>query len=113
MSQTPDDLQPPGSASPPTLDGAETWLLRLYVAGQTPRSVLAFANLRHICEDHLAGRYQIEIIDLSAHPELAGEDQILAIPTLVRALPEPVRHIIGDLSETERVLVGLDLAPKA
>jgi circadian clock protein KaiB len=113
MSQTPDDLQPPGPASPATLDGAETWLLRLYVAGQTPRSVLAFANLRHICEDHLAGRYQIEIIDLTAHPELAGEDQILAIPTLVRALPEPVRHIIGDLSETERVLVGLDLAPKA
>lgn len=93
--------------------GAEQWLLRLYVAGQTPRSVLAFANLRQICEEYLAGRYQIEVIDLQAHPELAREDQILAIPTLVRALPEPVRRIIGDLSQTERVLVGLDLKPRA
>lgn len=89
--------------------GTEQWRLRLYVAGQTPRSLLAFANLRQICEEHLAGRYQIEIIDLQARPELARKDQILAIPTLVRALPEPVRRIVGDLSHTERVLVGLDL----
>jgi circadian clock protein KaiB len=113
MSSPPDALQPPTPTPDSTLAGAKQWLLRLYVAGQTPRCVLAFANLRRICEEHLAGRYQIEIIDLQAHPELAGEDQILAIPTLVRALPEPVCHIIGDLSETERVLVGLDLTPKA
>ena len=104
-----------GSIPPPVPSpgGTDQWLLRLYVAGQTPRSVLAFANLRQICEEHLAGRYQIEVIDLQAHPELAREDQILAIPTLVRALPEPVRRIIGDLSHTERVLVGLDLKPRA
>lgn len=97
----------------PSPVGTDKWLLRLYVAGQTPRSVLAFANLRQICEEHLAGRYQIEVIDLQAQPELAREDQILAIPTLVRALPAPVRRLIGDLSHTERVLVGLDLKPRA
>ena len=85
------------------------WQLRLYVAGQTPRSLTAFANLKRICEEHLAGRYRIEIIDLLENPTLAKGDQILAIPTLVRKLPEPVRKIIGDLSNTERVLVGLDL----
>ncbi len=89
----------------------ETYLLRLYVAGQTPRCVTAFANLKKICEDHLAGQYQIEVIDLLENPKLAQGDQILAIPTLVRKLPEPVRKIIGDLSNTERVLVGLDLVP--
>lgn len=83
--------------------------LRLYVAGQTPRSIAAFANLKKICEEHLAGEYHIEVIDLMKHPQLASGDQILAIPTLVRKLPEPVRKIIGDLSNTERVLVGLDL----
>jgi circadian clock protein KaiB len=88
------------------------WELRLYVAGQTVRSVQAFANLKRICEEHLAGRYQIEIIDLLKNPQLAKGDQILAIPTLVRKLPEPVRKIIGDLSNTERVLVGLDLKAK-
>jgi len=106
---------PPATPSPaPTSapDEPEKWLLRLYVAGQTPRSVLAFANLRQICEEHLSGRYQIEVIDLQAQPELARQDQILAIPTLVRALPEPVRRIIGDLSHTDRVLVGLDLMAK-
>lgn len=85
------------------------WILRLYVAGQTPRSVRALANLKKICEEHLAGQYRIEIIDLLQKPQLAEGDQILAIPTLVRRLPEPVKKIIGDLSNTERVLVGLDL----
>jgi len=83
--------------------------LRLYVAGQTPKSVLAFTNLKQICEEHLLGRYEIEIIDLRQNPQLAQGDQILAVPTLVRRLPEPIKKIIGDLSNTERVLVGLDL----
>ena len=83
--------------------------LRLYVAGQTPKSVLAFRNLKQICEEHLQGRYEIEIIDLLQNPQLAQGDQILAVPTLVRRLPEPIKKIIGDLSNTERVLVGLDL----
>jgi circadian clock protein KaiB len=85
------------------------WELRLYVAGQTPKSLAAFANLKKICEEHLEGKYTIEIIDLLKQPKLAKGDQIIAIPTLVRKLPEPVRKIIGDLSNTERVLVGLDL----
>ncbi len=89
----------------------EIWRLRLYVAGQTPRCVTAFGNLKKICEKHLAGKYKIEIVDLLKDPKLARGDQILAIPTLVRKLPEPVRKIIGDLSNTERVLVGLDLRP--
>lgn len=89
----------------------EIWRLRLYVAGQTPKCLKAFANLKQICEDHLAGKYQIELIDLLVNPQLARGDQILAIPTLVRKLPEPVRKIIGDLSDAERVLVGLDLRP--
>ena len=83
--------------------------LRLYVAGQTPKSILAFTNLKQICEEHLLGRYEIEIIDLLENPQLAQGDQILALPTLVRRLPEPIKKIIGDLSNTERVLVGLDL----
>ena len=87
----------------------QTYSLRLYVAGQTPKSVLAFTNLKRICEQHLLGRYQIEIIDLLENPQLARGDQILAVPTLVRRLPEPIKKIIGDLSNTERVLVGLDL----
>ena len=88
----------------------EVWKLRLYVAGQTPKSIRAFANLKALCEGHLKGRhYQIEVIDLMEHPQLARGDQIVAIPTLVRQLPPPVRKIIGDLSSTERVLVGLDL----
>ena len=85
------------------------WELRLYVAGQTPKSLEAFSNLKKICETHLAGKYGIEIIDLVENPVLARGDQILAIPILVRRLPEPVKKIIGDLSNTERVLVGLDL----
>jgi circadian clock protein KaiB len=85
------------------------WELRLYVAGMTPKCLAALANLKKICKEHLEGRYTIEIIDLLENPKLAQGDQILAIPTLVRKLPEPVRKIIGDLSNTERVLVGLDL----
>jgi circadian clock protein KaiB len=88
---------------------AENFRLRLYVAGQTPKSLLAFKNLKRICEEHLQGRYEIEVIDLVENPQLAHGDQILAVPTLVRRLPEPIKKIIGDLSNTERVLVGLDL----
>ncbi len=91
----------------------EVWNLRLYVAGQTPKSIAAFANLKKICEENLKGRYKIEVIDLLKNPQLAKGDQILAIPTLVRKLPVPVRKIIGDLSNTERVLVGLDLRPRS
>jgi circadian clock protein KaiB len=87
----------------------EMFDLRLYVAGQTPKAIRAFANLRKICEEHLAGRYTIEVIDLIENPQLGRGDQILALPTLVRKLPAPIKKIIGDLSNTERVLVGLDL----
>jgi circadian clock protein KaiB len=92
-------------------EGDERWILRLYVAGQTPKSLTAFANLKKICEQHLNGKYRIEVIDVAQNPELAKEAQILALPTLVRKLPAPVRKVIGDLSNTERVLVGLDLRP--
>lgn len=88
------------------------WNLRLYVAGQTPRSMTAFKNLKDICEEYLKGKYHIEVIDLMENPTLARGDQILAIPTLVRKLPQPIRKIIGDLSNTERVLVGLDIQPR-
>ena len=91
----------------PVRDGF--WELRLYVAGQTPRSISALANLKKMCEEHMAGRYRIEVIDLVKNPQLARSDQILAIPTLVRRLPEPMRRIIGDLSNKERVLVGLNV----
>jgi|SRR5580658_4521965 circadian clock protein KaiB len=91
----------------------ETWQLRLYVAGQTPRSVAAFANLKKICEEHLPGRYDIEVVDLVKHPQLAAGDQILAIPTLVRKLPQPLRKIVGDLRDTERALVGLQIRAAA
>ena len=99
--------------SRPRSPAVEQWNLRLYVAGTTPKSVAAISNLRRFCEEHLAGRYTIEVIDLVKTPRLAKDDQILALPTLVRSLPEPVRKIIGDLSNTERVLVGLDLQPAA
>ena len=92
-------------------DSEASWVLYLYVAGQSPKSLTAFANLKKICEEHLAGKYRIEIIDLLETPQLASGDQILAIPTLVRKLPEPVKKIIGDLSNTERALVGLNLRP--
>ena len=90
---------------------AEIWNLRLYVAGQTPKAITAFVNLKQICEEHLAGKYKIEVIDLLKNPQLAKGDQIIAIPTLVRRLPEPLKKIIGDLANTERVLVGLDIRP--
>jgi len=88
------------------------WNLRLYVAGQTPKSLTAFSNLKKICEEHLAGRYTIQVIDLLECPELAEGDQIMAIPTVVRHLPPPVKKLIGDLANSERVLIGLDLRPK-
>lgn len=95
----------------PQTDGADPgrWNLRLYVAGQTPRSMSAFQNLKSICEEYLKGKYHIEVVDLMENPTLARGDQILAVPTLVRKLPQPIRKIIGDLSNTERVLVGLDI----
>jgi circadian clock protein KaiB len=95
-----------GSATDP-----ERWILRLYIAGQSPKSMTAFANLKHICDEHLLGRYTIEVIDLIQQPQLASGDQIVAIPTLVRKLPEPLCKIVGDLSNTERTLVGLQLRP--
>jgi circadian clock protein KaiB len=95
-----------------SLEAAERWELRLYVAGQTPKSLAAFANLKKICEVHLKGKYQIEVIDLLANPELARADQIVAIPTLIRKLPPPVKRIIGDLSNKERTLVGMELVPE-
>jgi len=88
---------------------SDKWILRLYVAGQTPKSITAFKNLKAICEEQLNGKYEIEVIDLLKNPQLGRDDQILALPTLVKKLPPPVRKIIGDLSNTERVLVGLDL----
>ena len=90
---------------------AENWNLKLYVAGQSAKSITAFANLKRLCEEHLKGKYKIEVIDLLKNPQLAKGDQIIALPTLVRKLPVPIRKIIGDLSNTERVLVGLDLQP--
>ena len=91
---------------------SDSYALKLYVAGQTPKAVRAFTNLRKICEEHLEGRYSIEVIDLVENPQLGRGDQILALPTLVRRLPTPIKKIIGDLSNTERVLVGLDLRPR-
>ena len=98
------------SASTQSRRKKKTYDLRLYVAGETPKSITALANLRKICEEHLAGEYAIEVIDLVKNPHLASGDQILAIPTLVRKLPSPIRTIIGDLSNTERVLVGLNIS---
>jgi circadian clock protein KaiB len=92
-------------------DKPETWELKLYVAGKTPKSVTALANLKKYCEEHLMGRYKIEVIDLIEKPQLAEGDQILAVPTLVRKVPEPIRKIIGDLSNEEKVLVGLNIVP--
>lgn len=99
--------QPEAKDSQDRQDGV--WNLRLYVAGQTPRSLAAFANLKRLCETHLQGRYSIEVVDLLEHPQLAEGDQIIAIPTLVRQLPPPIKKIIGDLSNEEQTLVGLDL----
>jgi circadian clock protein KaiB len=106
--------RPSHNGQPESVDGdaSARWNLRLYVAGQTPRSLTAFKNLKGICEEYLKGKYHIEVIDLMENPTLARGDQILAIPTLVRKLPQPIRKIIGDLSNTERVLVGLDIKPR-
>ena len=90
----------------------EKWDLRLYTAGQSPKSLAALDNLKRVCEEHLAGRYSIEVIDLLKNPRLAKDDQIVAIPTLVRKLPEPLRRLVGDLSDKERTLVGLQLRPR-
>jgi circadian clock protein KaiB len=96
-------------SQPPAAD--DLWELRLYVAGQTAKSLAAFANLKKVCEEHLVGKYRIEVVDLLVNPQLAKGDQIVAIPTLVRKLPAPIRKVIGDMSNTERVLVGLQLRP--
>ena len=105
-------MKPGTPSSPRRKSGASAvWKLRLYVAGQTPKSLRALTNLKNLCENHLVGSYEIEVIDLLENPKLAAGDQILAIPTLVRKLPEPARKIIGDLSDEQRVLVGLDLRP--
>ena len=93
-------------------DPGEYFILKLYVAGQTAKALAAFTNLKTICEEQLKGRYEIEVIDLLENPKLAREDQIVALPTLVRRLPPPLRKIIGDLSDTERVLIGLNLLPR-
>ena len=106
--QKPSNGRPSQAAS----EEPSRWNLRLYVAGQTPRSVTAFRNLKEICEEYLKDQYHIEVIDLMENPTLARGDQILAVPTLVRKLPQPIRKIIGDLSNTERVLVGLDIQPR-
>jgi len=103
-------IQHPTAARHDSSKKAE-WQLRLYVAGETPKSKAALNNLRRVCESHLAGRYAIEVVDLLVNPRLAAGDQILAVPTLVRKVPEPIRKIIGDLSDEHRVLVGLDVQP--
>jgi circadian clock protein KaiB len=102
---------PAGSQRKAKAGDDEVWDLRLYTAGQTPRSVAAFANLKRICDEYLPGRYNIEVVDLVKHPQLAAGDQIVAIPTLVRKLPQPLRKIVGDLRNTESAVVGLQLRP--
>jgi circadian clock protein KaiB len=117
--KTPTAKKPAAKSRPPAPAAARTarepatkrWTLRLYVAGQTPRSLTAFSNLKRLCEEHIAGRYQIEVVDLMKDPELAQRDQIMAIPTLVRKLPAPIKRVIGDLSNIERVMIGIDLEP--
>lgn len=115
LASKPKRIRAPQSNSDAKLSGAKgnaiNWELRLYVAGNTPNSIAAFSNLKQICESHMGGRYRIEIIDLLRNPQLASGDQIIAIPTLVRRLPTPIKKIIGDLSNRERVLIGLDLKP--
>lgn len=101
--------QPSSNGQSVQTDQPKQWQLRLYIAGKTPKSVTAFANLERICQEHLAGEFEIEVIDLIENPRLAKDDQIVAIPTLVRKLPPPIRKVIGDLSDTERTLVGLQL----
>ena len=102
---------PPGADAGPDAGADETWELRLYVTGRSPKCLQAITNLRRVCEEHLAGHYRIEVVDLLESPRLAADDQILAVPTVVRKLPHPIRMIVGDLSDTDRVLVGLQLRP--
>lgn len=102
-----------GSSILPTEEAAEIWELRLYIAGQTAKSVAALANLKRFCEENLHGQYSLEVIDLMQQPQLARDHQILAIPTLVRKLPAPIKKVIGDLSQTEKIIVGMDIRPKA
>jgi circadian clock protein KaiB len=111
QAKIPAGLQELAQQKTPKRGEAHVWQLRLYVAGQTPRSLTAFSNLKKICEEHLSGQYNIEVVDLVKHPQLAAGDQIVAIPTLVRKLPQPLRKIVGDLRDTERALVGLQLRP--
>ena len=111
MNASPARPAPPG-AKPPKA-GSERYILRLYVAGLMPKSTLAIANMKRICEENLQGRYEMEVIDLYQQPQLAQGDQIVAVPTLIKKLPRPLRRVIGDMSDTERVLVGLDLRRKA
>ena len=108
-----DRSEPRRSLPHPEAPDLVKWDLRLYIAGRTPKCIAAFSNLQKLCEEHLAGQYRIEVIDLLENTQLAKGDQILAIPTLVRKLPAPIKKIIGDLSNTERVLVGLDLRPRS
>ncbi|HKI74509.1 MAG TPA: circadian clock protein KaiB [Pseudomonadales bacterium] len=103
----------PTEKQAPDIAASEHYILKLYVAGQSPKSVHAIANLKKICEENLHGRYELEVIDLYQQPQLAQGDQIIAVPTLIKRLPPPLRRIIGDLSDTERVLVGLDVRSKA
>lgn len=105
------ETSPRSKSRPAARRSQGIWRLRLYTAGQTPRSLAAYANLRRVCEDYLPGRYEIEVIDLARHPELAKADQIVAIPTLVRRLPIPVKRLIGDLANVQRVLLGIELVP--
>jgi circadian clock protein KaiB len=109
MKDVAQNYEGPEPTQPDNMPDMDFYILRLYVAGQTSKSLAAFANLKKICEEHLCGKYKIEVIDLLENPQLAKGDQILAVPTLVRKLPQPIKKIIGDLSNTERVLVGLDL----
>jgi len=110
--RSPDTPATPATPATAAAAAAELWILRLYVAGQSPRSLRALANLRRICTEDLDARYQLEVIDLYQQPELAQCDQIVALPALIKRLPEPLRSIVGDMSNTERVLVGLDLLPR-
>jgi circadian clock protein KaiB len=111
LNRAPDEPQPLSELTSEERVDPEIWELRLYVAGKTMKSVAAFENLTKLCEEHLRGKYKIEVVDLLVHPQLAKGDQIIAIPTLVRKLPEPIRKVIGDLSNVERTLVGLQLRP--
>ena len=111
MNHDPSQPQALASLDPAAMADSNIWELRLYVAGKTSRSVAALENLTKLCEEHLHGKYKIEVVDLLIHPKLAEGDQIIAIPTLVRKLPQPIRKVIGDLSNTERTLVGLQLRP--